>query len=457
MKRIQWNKNATIYLKLTVVLAIIAGPLHPLQAQQLNSMTYEQTRIISSGYELPEFSIETNDTLLNKYLEIAYQQSDKLRAAFYGWVAVKSRSEQAGYLPEPEVMFNYFVNPMRYDGPFAQASIGVVQMFPWFGTRKLEKDGANLLSHASWQQVELARLDVYEQTKLSWYTLVLIYRHKAHYDEHLEWIRRLERLTRSRVESGYASRADMLQLEIERTEVQSMLDALEVSFKGQLAKMNALLNRPAQTEITLPAGRPELNWEQSFAQTTRLASSRNPSIIELEVLTQASESRVELSKLQRYPMIGVGAEVMGSNSSMSMDGSRIPLYATITVRLPVWRSRYQAMVREAEAEERMYASEKDALTREIQAEVSMLLADYEEAEIRVGRYRDTLLPRSRELTDLLLLDYSNGRIRMDEVIQARRRSVEYATFLEDALFDRNRVVVALERLTAGGTFKTQEL
>ena len=78
----------------------------------------------------------------------------------------------------------------------------------------------------------------------------------------------------------------------------------------------------------------------------------------------------------------------------------------------------------------------------------MLLADYEEAELRVKRYRDTMLPRSRELTDLLLLDYSNGRVRMDEVIQARRRSVEYATFLEDALFDRNMIVVALERLTA---------
>jgi outer membrane protein TolC len=431
-----------------VLLLFIYGFPKILHSQQFPNMTYEESRLITGDYKLPEFTGVSDDTLLTKYLMIAYEQSDALRAAFNGWLAVRSRSEQAGYLPEPEVMFRYFLNPMAYDGPFAQASIGVMQMFPWSGVRSEERTGAELLAQARWQQVEAARLDVYERTKSAWYALNLVYRHKEHYAEHLEWVRRLERLTRSRVESGYASRADMLQLEIERTEIQSMMDALDVSFRGELARINALLNRPAETEVELPDGRPELNWELPFAQTASEASSLSPDIIELELMTKAAASRVELAKKQRYPMIGVGAEIMGSNSSMMMDGSRIPLYATVTLRLPVWRSKYRAMVREAEAEERMYASERDALSREIESEVAMLLADYEEAELRVKRYRDTMLPRSRELTDLLLLDYSNGRVRMDEVIQARRRSVEYATYLEDALFDRNMIVVALERLTA---------
>ncbi len=417
-------------------------------AQQFPNMTYEESRLITGDYKLPEFTGVSNDTLLTRYLMIAYEQSDALRAAFNGWLAVRSRSEQAGFLPEPEVMFRYFLNPKAYDGPFAQASIGVVQMFPWSGVRGEERTGAELLAQARWQQVEAARLDVYERTKSAWYTLNLVFRHKEHYAEHLEWVRRLERLTRSRVESGYASRADMLQLEIERTEIQSMIDALDVSYRGELARMNALLNRPAESEVDLPAGRPELDWELPFAQTARAASRLSPAIIELELMTKAAASRVKLANKQRYPMIGVGAEIMGSNSSMMMDGSRIPIYATVTLRLPVWRSKYRAMVREAEAEERMFASEKDAMSREIESEVAMLLADYEEAELSVKRYRDTMLPRSRELTDLLLLDYSNGRVRMDEVIQARRRSVEYATYLEDALFDRNMIVVALERLTA---------
>jgi outer membrane protein, heavy metal efflux system len=429
-------------------LLIMCGTPDTLWSQQFSTMTYEQSRVITGDYSLPEFSGVSDDTLLTRYLIMAYEQSDALRSAFNGWLVVRSQSEQVGYLPEPEVMFSYFLNPDSYKGPFAQASIGVMQMFPWTGVREQERTGAQLLAHARWQQVEAAKLDVYEQTKSAWYALNLIHRHKEHYSEHLEWVRRLERLTRSRVESGYASRADMLQLEIERTEIQSTIDALDVSFKGELARMNALLNRPAETAIELPAGRPELAWNLSFERTVRDASTLSPELIELEIMTQASASKVELARKQGYPMIGVGAEIMGSNSSMVMNGKRIPIYANVTVRVPVWRSKYRAIVREAEAEERMFAHEKQARNRAIESEVAMLLADYEETEIRVKRYRDTMLPRSRELTDLLLLDYSNGRIRMDEVIQARRRSVEYATYLEDALFDRNMIVVALERLTA---------
>ncbi len=448
MKKISVYTSLKVSIPVLFMHCLIGVGMSPVYAQQVSNLTYEESRLITGDYRLPGFSGASEDTLLAGYLRIAYEQSDALRAAFNGWVAVQSKSEQAGYLPEPEVMFKYFLNPMDYDGPFAQASIGVMQMFPWSGVRSEERTGAELLAQARWQQVEAARLDVYERTKSAWYTLNMIFRHKEHYAEHLEWVRRLERLTRSRVESGYASRADMLQLEIERTEIQSMMDALDVSYRGELARMNALLNRPAQTEVQLPKGRPELNWELPFAQTAGAVSSLSPDLVELELMTKAASSRVELAKKQRYPMIGVGAEIMGSNSSMMMDGSRIPIYANVTLRLPVWRSKYRAMVREAEAEERMYASEKDARSREIESEVARLLADYEEAELRVKRYRDTMLPRSRELTDLLLLDYSNGRVRMDEVIQARRRSVEYATFLEDALFDRNMIVVALERLTA---------
>src|SRR5690554_4425581 len=74
-------------------------------AQQFPNMTYEESRLITGDYKLPEFTGVSDDTLLTRYLMITYEQSDALRAAFNGWVAIRSRSEQDGYLPVPEVMF----------------------------------------------------------------------------------------------------------------------------------------------------------------------------------------------------------------------------------------------------------------------------------------------------------------------------------------------------------------
>src|SRR5690606_16300616 len=135
------------------------------------------------------------------------------------------------------------------------------------------------------------------------------------------------------------------------------------------------------------------------------------------------ESMERRAKLEGYPMIGIGAEIMGKNSSMQMDGNRIPIYANITVRLPIWRKKYKAIISQAQAERKMIEYEKNDKVRSIQSDIASLISQYKEADLRVIRYRDALLPKSRELTDLLLLDYSNGRIRLDEVILMRRRSV----------------------------------
>ena len=148
-------------------------------------------------------------------------------------------------------------------------------------------------------------------------------------------------------------------------------------------------------------------------------------------------------------MIGVGAEIMGRNSSMQMDGKRVPVYANVTIRLPIWRKKYKAIVSQAQAERKVIEYELSDKIRNFQAEISTMMSVYQEADVRVKRYRDALLPKSRELTDLLLLDYSNGRIRLDEVILMRRRSVEYATMLEEAIFDRNMATVSIQRYTAG--------
>ncbi|HAC14879.1 MAG TPA: hypothetical protein DCE78_02890 [Bacteroidetes bacterium] len=416
------------------------------------TMTYEESRIITGGYELPEYKSESSDSLLNSFLEEAYHQSDALKAAYQSWVAVRSQTDQVGSLPDPEVMFRYFINPMKYDGPFAQGSIGVMQMFPWFGTLDENRNYVNLLSHAKWQEVDSARLEVFEGVKTSWYRLVLVHRRKEYLKEHLEWVNRLMQLTRSRVESGYASRSDMLQLEMEKIEIETMLEALNISFSSEQMRFNSLLNRNATQEVTLPTGRPEITWELTYEETLNLAITHNPSILNLEILDQAGESMEKRAKLEGYPMIGVGAEIMGRNSSMQMDGNRIPIYANVTIRLPIWRKKYKAILSQAQAERKVIEYEISDKIRSFQAEISSLMSVYKEADVRVKRYRDALLPKSRELTDLLLLDYSNARIRLDEVIQMRRRSVEYATMLEEAIFDRNMATVSLQRFTAGVEF-----
>ena len=59
----------------------------------------------------------------------ALQESPALKAAFEDWLAAGTLGDQLDRLPDPEIMFSYYLNPAAYDGVIAQAALGVMQLF----------------------------------------------------------------------------------------------------------------------------------------------------------------------------------------------------------------------------------------------------------------------------------------------------------------------------------------
>lgn len=431
---------------ITCILVMVA--YLPVIGQQ-TQMNYEQSRsITNSSYTLDNFVTVSDDTLLNKYINMALAESNALKASFESWVAATTKGDQLGALPDPEIMFQYFLNPMKYDGVFSQATLGVMQMFPWFGVRQEGRRYASILAEARWQVVQQTRLDVMHDVHMVWHGLMLINRQRTYLKEHLEWVNGLERLTNRRLESGYAARADLIRLEMERMEIVSNMNNLDIEYLGMLARFNSFLNRPPTQEVDLPAGRTEYNWTLDRNQTYEDALRLNPRTRELEALSEAGMVMQRRARLEGYPMIGFGAEIMGTNYIMQMEEKRVPVVARVAIQIPVWRSKYKAIANEAAAESRKADYELQDFNRSLQASLAMALSVYGEADQKVRLYRDSLLPKTRELTDLILLDYSSGRARMDEVIESRRKSVDYSILLEEAIFDKNIAVLELELLTA---------
>ena len=69
-----------------------------------------------------------------------------------------------------------------------------------------------------------------------------------------------------------------------------------------------------------------------------------------------------------------------------------------------------------------------------------------QADETVTLYRDRMLPRSIELADLILLEYSTGKRMADEVIMARRETLELSMTLEMAIAERNIALARLQSL-----------
>lgn len=447
MKRIRFHKHLAV-----VAVAIILG----FQANVAFSQT--TPAIVTQGrgdvdYRLDDFRTASGDSLLRDYIRIALENSNALKADFQSWLAVSAEGDIQGALPNPEIMFNYYLNPESYDGVFSQATIGLMQMFPWFGTRAEGRRYAGYLADARWQNLEATRIQIIAEVSESWYNLIASNRNVGHIEEHLEWINRLEALILNRIDVGYATRSDLLRIQIQREEVLSQKRSMELELEAIKTRFNALLTRSTEEEIILPEVSVEVSWETDFVTTFHVAATQSPRIQELNHLRNAGLSMENRARLEGYPMIGVGLELMGSNYVMGMPDGRLPLIAQFRVQVPIWRSKYRAISKQAAAGVKEVDYRKESVHQQIKSELAMYLATYDEAEERIDLYRNRLIPRSRELSDLLLLDYSTGRSSLDDVISARRLSVDYILNLEDALLDRNLAVTALLQLT-GVDFNT---
>jgi len=432
---------------------------------------HTEWRDSGEGWSVPDFTDHQADTLLVRHLHKALSSHPGIHAARERYKASLTLGTQGAALPDPEVMVGYFLNPMSYDGVLGQATFGVMQMFPWPGTRNDARLYGDQRAEAEHARLMLTQLELMTRVRNSWFTLVELHRRQAWFEEQLSWVEQLERLATTRFESGYASRADLLRLEMERTSLSADLRRIRIEWEGAAAAFCALvggangqglsnsegsgLNVPglsnsdgsglmtpeardfSSTEgcgLVMPEGRPELQFTvpelgpdwQIHPQTARARAQ-----------VQSSETAVRQARRMGMPMIGVGAEIMGPNYVMSMPGNRIPVVAQFSVRLPVWRSAADARVEQAMALERSSRHELDETQTTLNESFARARAAYDSYSEEIELLRGELLPRSRELTDLLMLDFAGGRVRLDEVIGARRLSLDMALRLERAVRDRN--------------------
>ncbi len=320
---------------------ILFGLLLPVVTHAQTPAIFQETRTGSANYALRIPAATSTDSLLSGYIQEALENSPALKAEFESWVSATSKKDQYSALPDPEIMFQYYVNPESFKGPFSQATIGVMQMFPWFGTRQEGRLYAGYLANARWQQLEKTKLEITMEVKDLWFRINGKQRSLSYLQDHLDWVVRLQNLTRSRLETGYASRADVIRLELESEVIKSDLRTLRTELSGLKHRFNILLSRDLEADITLPAGRPELTWDHSLSKTLEVTLFRSPEIRELDFRKDAAVSMERQARLMGYPMFGVGVEVMGSNYVMGSMG-RIPVVAQFRMQVPIWRSKYQA-------------------------------------------------------------------------------------------------------------------
>jgi outer membrane protein TolC len=445
---------------------------------------------------------------LDGYLEMAARNNPEVKAAFNQYLTALEKAPQVGSLPDPQASFGYFIKPMELLGGNQTADIQLMQMFPWFGTLKAAKDEASMMAKTKYEEFNATKAELFFQVKLSWYQLMKYDREIALVSDNIELLESLEKLalikfqspvadvpvsdmpgtvsmsnavggtmdnsrsgmsgmnnqqsTINTMSSGTSSSAgmasgmngkqaglqDVLRVKMEILEQRNRLALLSDQRQTEEARFNALLNRDFDTQVQISDS---LVVQQLPVNKSAIADSilsRNPMLAMLENEIGSYAFMKQKAKKMGLPMLGIGLNYMliqereGNTSMMNGKDMLMPM---VSVSIPVYRKKYNAMQNEARLMQETGNQQTIDLKNNLLTQYRQFVQNLDDAERRIALYREQE-ELARKTTDILLSGFTTTGNDYEEVLRMQMKVLDYGFKHIEAIVDYNTSVALAEKL-----------
>lgn len=383
---------------------------------------------------------------LNTVLALAMERNPTLRAMRAGARAVAYREPEASTLPDPTVqlgIMNFGLPSFNTDMPTSMApSVQVMQMIPFPGKLSLKGEIASYESEMAETAVAEMEWEVRGMAASMFYDLYALDRRIEVMQETLSLLEDFQQVAKAMYVSGMGRQADVLRADVEVARMDGDIRAMRAMRLTMAARLNGLLDRPADTEVPLPGlGRlsgevPPVDTLLAWARESRplLAHGRL-------AVTQASKS-IDLARREIWPdftfgvtygqrNLGMGTERMGS----AMVGFSVPIFAS---------RRQYAMRDEAASMERMAEAELGGRQADVGAQIGELLAELDRARSLVRLYRDEVIAEARATVESALSSYRVGAVDFMTLVDAQMNVNRFEGDLFQLLGDYGKAFARLE-------------
>jgi outer membrane protein TolC len=248
---------------------------------------------------------------------------------------------------------------------------------------------------------------------------------------------------------------DLYQIQIESAELESEIEGLRDQDRATVAKFNSYLNRSPMSNVFTPVSLDPDTLSLSLLSVPDSILKNNPMLGMLDYEIKSAEAREKMVKGMGYPMVGLGVNysVIG-NSAMSasdMNGKDM-IMPMVSLTLPVYRKKYNAMAAEADLLKSAAMNGYNSAANTLQTEFFLALQQYQDAKRRVRLYKFQSELAARSL-DITLRSFSASEASLSEVLRIRQQTYDYELKASEAVADLNTSAALLKRLMAFSEIK----
>ena len=392
------------------------------------------------------------EDILNRYLIEAAKNNPGLKSAFGEYEAALQKIPQAGSLPDPQLTFGYFIQPVETKLGPQRARISASQMFPWFGTLGAKKDMSSEMAKSKYEQFEETKSRLFYNVKSTFYNLYFIQKSIGITQENITILNTFRSLSLIKVESGLASSVDVLRVEMKLADLKNQLALLSDNLSAMQAGFNNLLNVNADRSVSLPDSL--VNTDLDMTREAILDSIRNNNhqVLGMEFMEASYEKQqIVADKMGKpdlmlgfdYMAIGKGSDQMSTVSDPGKDAFVFPM---VGISIPLYRKKYTAMVKEAALMQESTQNGRLDKINILETTYEKANKDYQDADRRIPLYIGQS-EKAFQAMNILQTEYESSGKNFEEVLRMDLQLLKYKLELEKARADKDAAIAFINYIT----------
>ncbi|MCG3113331.1 MAG: TolC family protein [Candidatus Manganitrophus sp. SB1] len=375
---------------------------------------------------------ESFETLsLEEVLQQVAERNPEISAARRQVDAAEERIPQARAFDDPQVGLMQWSIPSNFNVFDPNETWYIVsQNVPFFGKRELRGRFAKLESAMAREDFHGVEKRIIAQAQQAYYDLFFAHKALEIHHEQVELARRFSQIAREKFAVGEVGQQDVIRAQVELLDLSNALITLEQERETAMARLNALLNRPAQSPLGVPQTPTVPFFELPLETLQKAAEEERPENRMQALAIRRGAEAVKLAKRDLFP------DFMTEIAYWDVHDGPNRWMATIRINLPWFnKKKYEARVRENEAERMRAQSAYQAAINETQFRVKDLFVRFQTNRRLVKLYEDGILPLAEQSLEAATVGYQTRKNDFLTLVEAQQtlREIEltYFRFLTD--------------------------
>ena len=382
---------------------------------------------------------------LDLLLGVAYASSPSIKIARENLRATFEQYPQSVYLDNLLRQYNAFTKQLDTKVGQPRHKGMVATKFPFPDTLALKGQIITEDVQIAQKELDIALRELVTNIKLAYYDYLYLNQAIVLNQQNQQLLGHTIQIAQAKFRAGIGKYHSVITAQVEMSKLSDAIITLEEQRETVIARINTLLNRPADAKLGMPQPLMDEEVAQSLAELYTLALKSRQEIQKHKLAIGKLNLMIQLASRMTYPDPTLGA-------SYFEDRMKLPPTFSTQRRLNTANSasfaRKDAYVREVEITTRAMQQQLTELENTVRFTVKKHHFGLETAKRSIALYRNTLLPQAQSALEAANTAYQAAQVDFITLLDAQRTLLTLRLGEQGALRDHRHHLAQLEQ--AGG-------